>query len=68
MQINLNCYRDEYDIFKKALSKYYLMEDASHRLYVKNIEIYELNVVKCYELYYNGSNRDEIPNYVRWGA
>ena len=66
MQININCYNDNYS---KALSKYHLLEDDTHKLYVKNIAIYDLNIVKCHELYYNLREKEEdIPNYIRWGA
>ena len=65
MQINLNCYKDE--LFK-PLSKYLLQEDNTHKIYVKNLAIFDLNVVKCHELYYNLDNKEDIPNYIRWGA
>ena len=29
--------------------------------------IFDLNVAKCNEVYYNLSEKEEIPNYIRWG-
>ena len=65
MQINLNAYKEE---FLKPLSKYYIQEDGTHKFYVKNLMIYDLNVVKCHQVYYNQSDKDNIPNYIKWGA
>ena len=65
MQININCFSDSNGNIK-ALSKYHLREDDDGKLYAKNLVIYDLNVVKCHELYYN--EEEKIPNYVRWGA
>ena len=65
MQININCYNDE---FSKPISKYTLQEEDTHKLYVKNLAIYDLNIVKCHELYYNLVNKDNIPNHVKWGT
>ena len=66
-QINLNCFKGEDYEGVKPLSKYHLREDDDNKLYAKNLVIYDLNVVKCHELYYNKRELD-IPNYVRWGA
>ena len=66
-QINLNCFKGEDYEEVKPLSKYHLREDDDNKLYAKNLVIYDLNVVKCHELYYNKRELD-IPNYVRWGA
>ena len=65
MQINLNCYEDRQD---KALAKYLLQEEDTHKIYLKNIAIFDLNIVKCSELYYNLDNQENIPNYIKWGA
>ena len=52
-QINLNCFKGfDYNEIK-PLSRYSLREDDTNKLYVKNVAIYELNVLKCFELYYN---------------
>jgi len=64
-QVNLNCYEKNID---KELAKYQLQEIDSHEFYTKNITIFTVNVVKCYELYYNLDNKEDIPNYIRWGA
>ena len=64
-QLNLNCYDDNLD---KPLSKYTLLEEETHMLYSKSIAIFDLNVVKCNDVYYNLSNKEVIPNYIRWGA
>lgn len=67
-QININCYKDKNYTEINPLSRYHLREDDTNKLYLKNVAIYELNVVKCHELYYNTSNHDDLPNYVKWGA
>lgn len=67
-QININCFKEKNLEDIKALSKYHLREDDSNKLYVKNIAIYELNVVKCHELYYNVDSQEQLPNYIKWGA
>ena len=67
MQINLNCFKDKKYNEIKPLSKYHIREDDNHNIYTKNVVIYELNVVKCHEIYYNECEK-EIPNYIRWGA
>ena len=64
-QVNLNCYKKNYD---EALEQYQLREVNSHKLYTKNINIFNLNVVKCLELYYNLDNLDGVPKYIRWGT
>ena len=65
MQINLNCYKDD---FSKPLSKYILQEESTHKLYVKNLILFDLNVVKCHDIYYNLSDKTDVPNYIRWGS
>ena len=62
MQLNLNCYEKNTD---NALSQYQLQEVNTHKLYCKNISIFDLNVEKCNELYYNLDNKGDIPNYAR---
>lgn len=64
-QINISCFDDD---FSKPLSKYVLNEKNIHKLYVKNISIFDLNVVKCYGYYYKLINKDNIPNFIRWGV
>ena len=64
-QINLNCYKEEDD---KPLKRYSLREDDTNKLYVKNVIIYDLNVVKCHEIYYNEVDKGNLPNYIKWGT
>lgn len=52
----------------EALEQYQLREINSHKLYTKNINIFNLNVVKCLGLYYNLDNLDDVPKHIRWGA
>jgi len=68
MQINLNCFKLKDWDQVEPLSKYCLREENSNKIYLKNIAIYELNVVKCHELYYNKKNKEDIPNYIKWGS
>ena len=63
-QINLNCYKENSN---KPLAKYLLQEVDDYQIYTKSLSIFDVNVVKCNELYYNHM-QEEIPNYVRWGA
>ena len=64
-QVNLNCYDNDKD---KVLSKYTLLEEETHKLYSNSVAIFDLNVAKCNEVYYNLSEKEEIPNYIRWGV
>ena len=64
-QVNLNCYDNDKD---KVLSKYTLLEEETHKLYSKSISIFDLNIVKCSNVYYNLINKEEIPKVIRWGA
>ena len=66
MQINLNCYHN--NNVEEVLSHYQLQEVSSHKLFTKNISIFDLNVEKCHELYFNLGNQEDIPNYVKWGV
>ena len=66
-QINLNCFYNG-DEEEKPLRRYSLREDDTNKLYVKNVIIYDLNVVKCRELYYNCDRKEKLPNYIKWGA
>ena len=63
-QVNLNCYEENLD---KPLAKYLLQEVDDYQVYTKSLSIFDVNVVKCNDLYYN-HNQVEIPNYIRWGA
>ena len=65
MQININCFMNNIGI-TKPINKYKIL-DEDGQSYTDNVVIYDLNVVKCHELYYNNSS-EKVPNYVRWGA
>jgi len=62
-QININNFSNG----DKSLSKYYLKEDESNELYTRSLQIFDLSVVKCKEIYYNNL-RKEVPRYIKWGA
>ena len=62
-QINLNYFGEN----NKELSKYQIREEDTNTIYSNNICIYELNIAKCHDLYYN-KDRKDIPNYIKWGA
>ena len=64
VQININTFKEP---SKKPLSKYYLKEDTTNDIYNKNIVIYSLNVVNCYNLYYNNHNKRKN-RYINWGT
>ena len=65
VQINLNCYEENKS---KALEEYLLQEVTSHKVYTNNLSIFNLNVVKCNDIYYNCDDKEDIPNYIKWGA
>lgn len=65
IQINLDCYKKEEN---KVLEQYLLQEVTSHKTYTNNLSIFNLNVVKCNEIYYNCGNKEEITDYIKWGA
>lgn len=65
MQINIDCFENSSQ--KKPLSRYYLREEESNEIYVDNLAIYSLNIVKCNKIYYNEA-KERIPEYIRWGA
>ena len=45
-----------------------LQEVTSHKVYTNNLSIFNLNVVKCNDIYYNCDDKEDIPNYIKWGA
>ena len=58
-QININN-------FKKAdrgLSMFCLQERETNELYTSSLKIFDLNIVKCRDIYYNNL-RKEVPNYM----
>ena len=64
-QINLDCYEKNKS---KILEEYLLQEVTSHKVYTNSLSIFNLNVVKCNDIYYNCDNKEDIPDYIRWGA
>ena len=65
IQINLNCYRES---TKDVLVEYGLISnDNNHINYIDNYKILMLNIYKAHEIYYNETNRESIPNYIKWG-
>ena len=65
LQINLDCYEKNKS---KILEEYLLQEVTSHKVYTNSLSIFNLNVVKCNDIYYNCDNKEDIPDYIRWGA
>ena len=65
IQINLDCYEDNKN---KALEEYLLQEVTSHKVYTNSLSIFNLNVVKCNDIYYNCDDEENIPDYIKWGA
>lgn len=73
MQLNLNCFTKDNDnqsknSNKEILNEYQLQNVKTHEIYTKNISILTLDIVKCYETYYNLGNKETIPNYIKWGT
>ena len=50
MQINLNCNKENLD---KPLAKYLLQEVDDYQVYTKSLAIFDVNVVKCNELFFS---------------
>ena len=50
MQLNLNCYKENSN---KPLAKYLLQEVDDYRVYTKSLAIFDVNVVKCNELFFS---------------
>ena len=65
IQINLDCYEENKN---KALEEYLLQEVTSHKVYTNSLSIFNLNVVKCNDIYYNCDDEENIPDYIKWGA
>ena len=66
IQLNLNCY--EKNKTKEVLEEYKLQSIKTHEVYSENISILSLDIVKCYNLYYNDDNKEELPEFIKWGA
>ena len=49
-QVNLNCYEENLD---KPLAKYLLQEVDDYQVYTKSLAIFDVNVVKCNELFFS---------------
>ena len=50
MQINLNCNKEN---LNKPLAKYLLQEVDDYQVYTKSLAIFDVNVVKCNELFFS---------------
>ena len=50
MQINLNCNKEN---LNKPLAKYLLQEVDDYQVYTKSLSIFDVNVVKCNELFFS---------------
>lgn len=73
MQININCFtKNNNETFKEdnkeILNEYKIQNVKTKEIYAKNISILTLDIVKCYETYYNLDNKNNIPNYIKWGT
>lgn len=66
IQLNLNCY--EKNKAKEVLEEYKLQSIKTNEVYSDNISILSLDIVKCYDIYYNNDNKEELPNYIKWGT
>lgn len=66
IQLNLNCY--EKNKTKEVLEEYKLQSIKTHEVYSENISILSLDIVKCYNIYYNDDNKEELPEFIKWGA
>lgn len=56
---------EKYDRIK-PLGQYYLIENEPNKIYTKNAKIYELNILKCHNIYHK-EDINNIPNYIKWG-
>ena len=63
-QINL-----DYHSFNmnKILNKFYIMNEDNNIL-TKSMILYFLNIEKCYDVWYNNHNKENLSNYIKWGA
>ena len=66
VQININCF--EKNISEGILEEYKIQNVKTHKTYIENISILTLDIVKCHDIYYNESNKEKLPNYIKWGA
>jgi len=64
IRINLNAF----SINNKVLTKYYISDPITGEIYLQNFAFYTLDLEKCYKIFYNTDNKENISNYVRWGA
>ena len=66
IQLNLNCY--EKNKTKDVLEEYKLQNIKTHEIYSENISILSLDIVKCYDIYYNDDNKEKLPDFIKWGT
>ena len=62
IQININ----NFSRFDKPVLDYQIMNSNYYSVYLDSLKIYDLDIVKCNKLYYNGRVRKR--NYLKWGA
>ena len=68
IQINLNCFKDDLYYKNIPLIDFKLANIKYNLVLIDNLVVYAFNVVKCAEIYYNNFEKENIPNYIRWGA
>ena len=62
IQININ----NFSRFNRPVLDYQIMNSNYYCVYLDSLKIYDLDIVKCNKLYYNGRVRKR--NYLKWGA
>ena len=65
-QTNIDCFKNKTSE-SPPLSKIKLADIETGEVYIENLVIYTLNVVKCHELYYN-DDIEKQKKYIKWGA
>ena len=62
IQININ----NFSRFNRPVLDYQIMNSNYYSIYLDSLKIYDLDIVKCNNLYYNDRVRKR--NYLKWGA
>lgn len=65
IQINLNAFSEKKN---KDYLVDYMIRDKNGDVYIDNLKIFNLDIVKCYDMYYNCGNLDNLSNSTKWGA
>lgn len=65
IQINLNAFKNKNN--DNSLVDY-MLRDKYGKTYIDNLKIFNLDIVKCYKMYYNCSNLKDLSNSTKWGA